>query len=464
MEIAIKIIIGLLIARGIYALIKSKRKDKKPEPVAPQPVKPVSSLSTLKIAPWFYADDIVNNADKHDGGDPNSLCIDTLAGLLIAISQNKLPEFIVASHNQRGTGEAVTAKLIRLLGLNIPVYAGLNAYGQGESPASRHIAQRSKEGVITPVFGGPVTDIAQAIRDGAHSHNMTPAYGTLGNTYNYNEDKAAGDYLRKKVVIHEIDEHGYKMHLKPIQGRYADLHGFFSRWKHLPAVDYCLRPWAMNLNAHYNQGRVGYPQKIVISDAMNVARYFGIDHTDLNAIMSAVEHGLQIIDSGSDYSEISPEPEPASRQSRSGHIPLDISKVKWLHGRGVAQWPITSTLSSIRVNAGRTDLKHSMGGVWPKHVLAADKNGNDVIVDSSLWAIVEIKGIWYAATYDYLRPGQRFKMVGFNGIPAHTKTNPIRDFELRKGDKIYLMVSGLARNPRHKTIKERSNLAPVVLS
>lgn len=152
---------------------------------------------------------------------------------------------------------------------------------------------------------------------------------------------------------------------------------------------------------------------------------------------------------------------PRPRQELSGHIPFDINKVKWLHGQGVKDWPVTSHLSGVRVTAGRTDLKHSKGGVWPKHVLDVDRNDNDVVVDSSLWMFVEIKGTWYAATYDYLRPDQRFKMVGFVGMPAHTKQSPIKDFEFRKGDKGYVMVSGLARNPNHKNIKERSNLVPV---
>ena len=162
-----------------------------------------------------------------------------------------------------------------------------------------------------------------------------------------------------------------------------------------------------------------------------------------------------------------PTPEPVkpvvTRQDVSGHdVPFDINKVKWLH-TNASKWKETAVLSKVSISENRTTFKHSKGGVWPPYNFGADSNGNDLLVDSNLWIFAEIKGAWYGATFEYLRPKQVRKEIGYRLIGGHTKQNPIASFPFHSGDKVYVMASGLARDSRYKTVKERSNIVPVVL-
>jgi hypothetical protein len=153
---------------------------------------------------------------------------------------------------------------------------------------------------------------------------------------------------------------------------------------------------------------------------------------------------------------VEPEPVESPRQELSGHIPFDINKVKWLH-KNISKWPETSLLKNVSISANRISFSNSKGEFWPAVVAYG------VMVNANLWCFVEIKGVWYGATFEHLRPDQQNKVIGFKGIPSHTKASPIKDFKLRSGDIIYTMTSGLARNPAHTNIQERSNIVAVTL-
>ena len=154
-----------------------------------------------------------------------------------------------------------------------------------------------------------------------------------------------------------------------------------------------------------------------------------------------------------------PEPVPSTRtQERSGHgVPFVLSEVVWPRYLNVSKWPETSVLSGVSISENRTNAKHSKSGEWPPY----EEGGNSL--DSSLWIFVEIEGVWYASTFEYLRPQQYTKGLGYRLIPTWTKQRPINTFDLRKGDKVQVMASGLARRSNVKNVKERSNFVEVTL-
>ena len=77
------------------------------------------------------------------------------------------------------------------------------------------------------------------------------------------------------------------------------------------------------------------------------------------------------------------------------------------------------------------------------------------------WVFAQIDGRWYAATYEWLRPGQECKGISARTIGAHIKVPPLSRWTPQSGETIGLMVSTPARfgpqGPRH----ERSNVVRV---
>ena len=61
-------------------------------------------------------------------------------------------------------------------------------------------------------------------------------------------------------------------------------------------------------------------------------------------------------------------------------------------------------------------------------------------------------GVWYAATWEWLRPGQTSKPTSVvNG--AHIKKSPLQDFRPVSGETYGFMVSGLARDNSTRNVQ-----------
>jgi hypothetical protein len=71
-------------------------------------------------------------------------------------------------------------------------------------------------------------------------------------------------------------------------------------------------------------------------------------------------------------------------------------------------------------------------------------------------------GKWYAATFEWLRPGQTSKPVGvLDGSKGdHIKRSPLSNWRPRKGERFGIMVSGLARGGA-RNVSERTNVQMV---
>ena len=131
--------------------------------------------------------------------------------------------------------------------------------------------------------------------------------------------------------------------------------------------------------------------------------------------------------------------------------PAEITgPIKWLHN-DVSSWPVTASLSAS-VGGGTISMPYSKSKVWP----AVDG------VNANPWVIVNLNGQWYAATFEWFRHGQTSKPVGvLNGsMGDHIKVSPLNAWRPRSGERIGLMVSGLAR-AQSRNVRERSNIVMV---
>ena len=75
---------------------------------------------------------------------------------------------------------------------------------------------------------------------------------------------------------------------------------------------------------------------------------------------------------------------------------------------------------------------------------------------------VNLNGQWYAATFEWLRQGQTSKPKGVldGSMGDHIKVPPLNRWRPRSGERIGLMVSGLART-KMRNVQERSNVSMV---
>ena len=134
-----------------------------------------------------------------------------------------------------------------------------------------------------------------------------------------------------------------------------------------------------------------------------------------------------------------------------GTWPSEITgSIKWLN-TDVSGWSQTASLSAS-VSGSTINMPYDKARVWPT------VDG----VNANCWAIVNIGGQWYAATFEYLRPGQtsKPKAVLDGSLGDHFKVSPLSGWHPSSGERFGVMVSGLARGGL-RNVKERSNISMV---
>lgn len=144
---------------------------------------------------------------------------------------------------------------------------------------------------------------------------------------------------------------------------------------------------------------------------------------------------------------------------------IDPSEVRWLH-TNVSDWPQTSTITDIRVSdvpAGGICIEHTQSESWPG---VDSRLGTEVA--GNAWVFANIGGVWYGATYEWLRPGQICKLTvrGKHDRPSvelgpHTKQSPLTRWVPRTGEQVGFMVSTLARFGPEGDRHERSDIVVV---
>ena len=140
----------------------------------------------------------------------------------------------------------------------------------------------------------------------------------------------------------------------------------------------------------------------------------------------------------------------AGGASTNGLYPAEITgAVRWLH-TDVSSWPVTAGMSA---SVGSSiNFPYSKTEAWP------EVDG----VNANCWVFANVNGTWYAATFEWLRRGQTSKPKGVldGSMGDHIKVSPLSGWRPTSGERIGLMVSGLART-QLRNVKERSNVVMV---
>ena len=148
-----------------------------------------------------------------------------------------------------------------------------------------------------------------------------------------------------------------------------------------------------------------------------------------------------------DPDDPNPNPDPGTN-APSGDWPSEITgTIKWLH-TDVSSWPVTASLTAS-VGGSTINFPYSKANVWP----AVDG------VNANCWVFVKLNGQWYAATFEWLRRGQTAKPKGVldGSMGDHIKVSPLSSWDPHSGERIGIMVSGLART-QLRNVRERSNV------
>ncbi|MCC5843645.1 MAG: hypothetical protein JJU05_05275 [Verrucomicrobia bacterium] len=143
--------------------------------------------------------------------------------------------------------------------------------------------------------------------------------------------------------------------------------------------------------------------------------------------------------------------------SGNGQDEISMSGVVWLDAN-VSGWPITTQLNA-RVSGGSILLPYDKASSWPTARTRAS-NGSPLV--GNVWIFVNRGGTWYAATWDWMRPGQTAKSTSaVRGTGGHIRSAPLNNFTPRSGETYGFMVSTPARSAE-RTINQRSNVSLVV--
>ena len=113
----------------------------------------------------------------------------------------------------------------------------------------------------------------------------------------------------------------------------------------------------------------------------------------------------------------------------------------------------------MSIRGGQICLDYDMADQWPiTHVQGAS---GAVEIVANPWVFIPHEGRWYAATWEWMRPGQTCKaMTSVAG--DHIKQPPFRELDWRPtpGETYWFMVSAPARFGQ-MTVAERSGLMPL---
>ena len=145
-----------------------------------------------------------------------------------------------------------------------------------------------------------------------------------------------------------------------------------------------------------------------------------------------------------------PPPAPPPPPGGGAADEINLSQVNWLH-TNVSNWAKTSTVTGVTVVPGEICVYHTAAGHWPFStdvfpVEPGDPPGGGPI-EGNIWIFGFINGQWYAATWDWLRPGQECKHESAHTLGADQIRIPPMDASWipRKGDTVGFMMSTIAR-------------------
>jgi hypothetical protein len=141
---------------------------------------------------------------------------------------------------------------------------------------------------------------------------------------------------------------------------------------------------------------------------------------------------------------------------------LDLRSVTIVLGAAnIANWAVTSQVTSTTQVDHSLCINHTMQGQWPTVPFFGDPS---TPIEGNQWIFANIGGQWYGGAGDWLRPGQGCKDVTAANIGSDGFYNwePLRSWSPKPGETFGLMVSTPARLwPDMSTVDQRSNVVLV---
>ena len=134
----------------------------------------------------------------------------------------------------------------------------------------------------------------------------------------------------------------------------------------------------------------------------------------------------------------------------SGIDDIDPNQIVWLHS-DVSNWTVNSMITGIDINESTVCIFHTQAGLWPFStdvfpVDVGDPPGGAPI-EGNIWIMAQFNGVWHAATWDWLRPGQQCKDEGADAFGRDQIRIPPMDASWvpQLGDPTGFMMSTIAR-------------------
>lgn len=151
-------------------------------------------------------------------------------------------------------------------------------------------------------------------------------------------------------------------------------------------------------------------------------------------------------DDDSDVSSDGTSSKTSSNDGGSDGISLD--SVAWLDSN-VSGWSKTSTLT-VSISGDTITLNYDKANEWP----GVSVDGTSL--NANPWVFVNLDGTWYAATFEWLRPGQTSKPT-YTVDGSHIDASPLSSWSPTSGETYGFMVSGLARTTQ-RNVEERTQV------
>jgi hypothetical protein len=144
---------------------------------------------------------------------------------------------------------------------------------------------------------------------------------------------------------------------------------------------------------------------------------------------------------------------------------FDEDKIIWLH-TDVSGWDVTSTVTGGHITHDELCVYHTKAGEWPK-VYGIFPEDPEAPMEGNIWVIARVEGLWYAATFDYLRPGDECKYEDFSPSgegpgPSTFGAVPLSTWLPQSGEPVYMFMSTLARHEVLGPLQERSDYVRLI--
>lgn len=145
----------------------------------------------------------------------------------------------------------------------------------------------------------------------------------------------------------------------------------------------------------------------------------------------------------------------------TGGDEIDASTVTYLH-RNIADWPITSRVTSVTIRGNGICVYHTGAGRFPTSKLG--NPGEEIDIEGNVWVFAEFGTQWYGATWDWMRPGQQCKSETTSSLgPEQIRRSPMDStWQPQSGDTLCFAVSARARD-NVVAGRERTNIACTVV-